>query len=59
MHNQNAPIGNQSIHCNVQSCRHNSTGQYCALQGINVTACTQGSTGKPEDESMCASYEVR
>lgn len=58
MHSNQAPTGNQSIHCDVMSCRHNSAGHYCALQGINVAPCSSGNTGRPEDESMCASYEV-
>ena len=59
MLSNSAPVGKQSIHCNVQSCTHNDRGQYCDLQGISVAASTNGSTGKPEDESMCASYEPR
>jgi hypothetical protein len=54
----NPPAGKQAIHCNVASCRHHGSGDYCALQSISVAACQGGSTGKPQDESMCASYEV-
>jgi hypothetical protein len=58
--NKNAPpSGKQAIHCNVQSCRHHGSGDYCALSAISVAACQDGSTGNPADESMCASYEVQ
>jgi hypothetical protein len=56
--NDNAPLGSQSILCNVKSCRHNKTGASCELDAISVAACSNGNTGKPQDESMCASYEV-
>ncbi len=59
MQNQHAPVGSQSIHCNVASCRYNDSAQYCVLKGIQVQAVSQGNTGRPEDESMCASYEVQ
>lgn len=55
---QNPPSGKQAIHCNVKSCSHHGTQDYCALQAISVAACSHGCTGKPEDESMCASYEA-
>jgi hypothetical protein len=55
----NPPAGKQAIYCNVSSCRHHSDGDYCALSSISVAACRGGNTGKPEDESMCASYEVQ
>jgi hypothetical protein len=55
----NPPAGKQAIHCNVESCRHHGDGDYCALSSISVAACQGGSTGKPEEESMCASYEVQ
>ena len=62
MHQQenknNPPSGKQAIHCNVKSCTHHGAQDYCALQAISVAACANGSTGKPEDESMCASYEA-
>lgn len=53
------PVGKQAIHCNVKSCRHNTQHGYCVLEAISVAACGGGSTGKPADESMCASYEVQ
>jgi hypothetical protein len=56
--NTNVPTGKQAIHCNVKSCRHNAQNSYCALQSISVAPCGGGSTGSPQDESMCASYEV-
>ena len=57
--NQTPPAGKQAIHCDVKSCRHNTSNNYCALQAISVAACQNGSTGNPQDESMCASYEVQ
>lgn len=56
---QNPPGGKQMIHCNVQSCSHHGEENYCALKSISVAACGGGSTGKPADESMCASYEAQ
>lgn len=47
---------NQSIICNVKSCAHNAQGG-CSLQSIQVNPCQNCTTGKREDESMCASYE--
>jgi hypothetical protein len=57
--NTNTPTGKQAIHCNVKSCRHNAQNSYCALQSISVAPCGGGSSGMPQDESMCASYEVQ
>jgi hypothetical protein len=54
----NPPVGKQAVQCNVQSCRHHGDANYCALKSVNVAACGGGDTGKPQDESMCASYEV-
>jgi hypothetical protein len=57
---QNPPAGGQAIHCNVKSCSHHAQGtDYCALNSISVAACGGVNTGKPADESMCASYEVQ
>jgi SET domain-containing protein len=54
----NPPSGKQAIHCNVKSCTHHGSQDYCALNSISVAACSNGNTGKPADESMCASYET-
>jgi hypothetical protein len=55
----NPPAGQQAVHCNVTSCRHHGNQDYCALSTISVAACQNGSSGNPQDESMCASYEVQ
>ena len=49
--------GNQTIGCNVKSCKHNDN-HCCCLEGIEVTPC-KCCSGKKEDESMCASYDKR
>lgn len=49
----------QHIHCSVKSCAYNTDNDMCSLQAIHVAPCSGGNTGKPEDESNCASYEVK
>ena len=51
---------NQKINCTVESCRYNDC-EYnlCELEQIDVKACTNGCTGKPQDESMCGSYRSK
>jgi hypothetical protein len=49
---------NADIRCNVSSCAFHCTDQdFCSLRSIKVEACRNSCTGKPEDESMCGSYE--
>ncbi|MBS1412987.1 MAG: DUF1540 domain-containing protein [Christensenellaceae bacterium] len=50
--------GSQSISCNVNSCAFNQE-RKCTLKAIVVAPCPHGDSGKPEDESMCASYYKR
>lgn len=51
---------NQKINCTVQSCTwNNSQKQECELEQIIVEPCANCNTGKPQDESMCASYECK
>lgn len=51
---------NQKINCTVGSCQYNDTEtQKCSLKEIVVEPCIGGTTGTPEDESMCGSYENR
>lgn len=50
--------GHQTISCSVRSCSYNDEA-YCSLQSIKVAPCQNCGNGKPEDESMCASYESR
>ncbi len=50
---------NQHIHCSVASCQYNEHNTECALDAIQVAPCPQGSTGQPEDESLCASYHAK
>ncbi len=53
-------IGCQTIGCRVTSCRYNDGGNYCELSRISVEPCTdKPCTGRPEDESLCASYSSR
>jgi hypothetical protein len=48
---------NADIQCTVSSCNHHCMGEdFCSLRSIRVEAKRQGSTGNPQDESMCGSY---
>lgn len=49
-------LGNQSIRCSVGTCQYNGSNSACTLDGIQVDPIQGMNTGKPEDESMCASY---
>lgn len=50
----------QKINCNVESCKYNNIAhQECSLKQILVEPCPNCTTGTPEDESMCGSYENR
>lgn len=51
--------GQQTIHCDVSSCQHFDQSQFCKLSAIQVTPCTHVNNGVPEDETLCASYEMR
>lgn len=52
-------MGNQKINCTVGSCRYNDCGAHlCELEQINVQACKDCSTRRP-DESKCGSYKTK
>ncbi len=48
--------GSQAINCSVESCRHHDENGACNLTSIQVSPCKGNGSGKPDDESMCASY---
>ena len=48
----------QSIGCEVTSCRFNERGHRCALKKICVKPACGCETGR-ENESLCGSYEHR
>jgi hypothetical protein len=48
----------QSIGCEVTSCRFNEHGAHCALSKICVRPARNTATGR-ENESLCGSYEHR
>ena len=49
---------NENIRCRVESCAFHCQGDgFCSLQAIQVEPCPSCTSGKPEDESMCASYK--
>ena len=50
--------GQQTIHCDVGSCKFQES-DYCSLHAIKVTPCEHINNGVPEDETLCASYEIR
>ncbi len=48
---------NSHIRCRVQSCQYHLDDQnYCSLGAIQVEPCEGCVSGKPADESCCASY---
>ena len=50
----------QKINCTVESCVYNNCkSNACELHQIQVNACPNCSSGNPEDESMCGSYECK
>lgn len=51
-------IFDQSIGCEVTSCRYNKHGAQCALSEICVRPARNTETGR-ENESLCGSYERR
>jgi len=51
-------IGNQCIHCSVESCQYHARDNMCSLSDIKVAPNTNCCSGKPE-ESMCSSYKCR
>ncbi len=48
----------QSIGCEVKSCRFNEYGRRCGLSSIWVRPAHETATGR-ENESLCGSYEHR
>ena len=57
MHDDKNQCNYQTINCTVGSCIYNNCDtNLCELEQIVVNPCCNGSTGKPEDESMCGSY---
>lgn len=50
---------NQSIGCDVTSCRYNSQGCECELSHIDVMACPGCTSGNAVDESHCGSYRAK
>ena len=49
---------NQTIHCDVTSCKHHSASNMCELESIKVAPRTSCHSGKC-DESECSSYTSR
>lgn len=49
------PVKNQSIQCDVASCKHHSKDNMCQLDSIKVAPRSQCHSGTC-DESECASY---
>ena len=51
---------NERIRCRVRSCAFNCEGEgFCSLQAIQVEPCQGCDSGRPQDESMCASYKKK
>lgn len=48
----------QSIGCEVNSCKYYNSNA-CTLHSIVVKPCSNCNTGKPEDETLCGSYQVK
>lgn len=51
--------GNQTINCEVTSCRYNDSGSMCDLERISVMPRCGCNNGCAEDESACGSYEQK
>lgn len=50
----------QKIHCTVESCAFNNCNKKsCELDQIMVSPCKNGTSGTPDDESMCNSYKQK
>lgn len=49
------PVKNQSIHCDVTSCKHHSRDNMCQLESIKVAPRSQCHSGNC-DESECSNY---
>ena len=51
---------NQKINCTVTSSKfNNGQRQLCQLESIIVEPCQNCNNGKPADESMCGSYQMK
>lgn len=50
--------GNQTIECEVNSCRFNSNSEVCDLDSIRVCPARNATPNMPHD-SMCASFKER
>lgn len=50
--------GNQTIECEVHSCRFNSNSRHCDLDSIMVSPVRHATPNMPHD-SMCASYKEK
>jgi hypothetical protein len=49
---------NADIRCNVSSCAYHCQNEdFCSLRSIQVEARRNHAGGRPEDESMCGSYQ--
>ena len=49
---------NQTIHCDVTSCRHHAENNMCELESIKVAPRAACHSGKC-DESECSSYHAK
>ena len=61
MNDKRSTVGEQTIGCEVTSCRYNGSGSCCELHRIEVRPCygQDSTSGQPEDESCCGSYVRR
>lgn len=51
--------GQQTIGCEVESCKYFDQGGMCNLNRIVVKPCRSCNTGNPEDETLCGSYHKK
>ncbi|MEF9880846.1 MAG: DUF1540 domain-containing protein, partial [Clostridia bacterium] len=56
--NMSFPANNQSIRCDVCSCKHHENDGKCELESITVSPRCDCSSGDC-DESLCASYRAK
>lgn len=51
-------MGNQSISCDVTTCRFNHDSSICDLDSIQVS-CKRKATSNLTEDTLCASYKKR
>jgi hypothetical protein len=56
---QQVKEGQQTIQCDVSSCKFFDRANLCTLDSIKVAPCKHVNNGVPEDETLCSSYKCK